>query len=69
MSIKQEIDSQGLIKVRDFWNLPHDTEKWRSWRKIECRGEGTIQAKTKEIIKILEQRKILTIDGQDQLRW
>lgn len=69
MGIKQETDFHGLIKVRDFWNLPHDTKKWRSWRKIECRGDGPIKAKTKELMKILEQRKILVTEGQDQLRW
>lgn len=68
MSIKQEMDSQGLIRIRDFWNLPQVTAKRRSWRKIESREDGYIKEKIEELMNILEQRKMLVADGKDQLR-
>lgn len=59
MSLKQETDSQGLIKFKDFWNLPHDTRKWRNWRIIDYRDESPIKTKIEALMGILKQRKIL----------
>eukprot|EP00253_Pinus_taeda_P001769 PITA_01769 len=69
MCLKQETNSQGLTKVKDFWTLPHDTGKWRNWRIIDCRDESPIKTKTEALMGILKQRKILVSEGQDQLRW
>eukprot|EP00253_Pinus_taeda_P010393 PITA_10393 len=69
MSLKQERESQGLIKVKDLWNLPLDSRKWRNWRKIDCREDNPIKIKAEELMSMLKQRKILVTDGQDQLRW
>eukprot|EP00253_Pinus_taeda_P025758 PITA_25758 len=69
MSLKQETDAQGLNKVKDFWNLPHNSRKWRSWRSIGYRDDSPIKIKAEALISMLKQRKILVIEGQDQLRW
>lgn len=69
ISLKKETDSQGLIKVKDFWNLPHDSRKWRNWRKIDCREDSPIKTKAEELMSMLKQKKILITEGKYQIRW
>lgn len=69
ISLKKETKSQGLIKVKDLWNLPHDSGKWRKWKDIECREYSPNKEKAEELMNILKQRKILVQKGQDQLIW
>lgn len=69
VSLEQEIDAQGLIRVRDFLDLSQTPEKWRSWRNIECGENNTLKCKAKALGDFLKQRMILKTEGQDQLRW
>jgi len=65
MSLKQEIDSQGLNKVKDFWDLPHNSGKWRSWRSINYRDDSPINIKAEALMSMLKQMNILVTEGQD----
>eukprot|EP00253_Pinus_taeda_P022800 PITA_22800 len=69
VSLKQETDAQGLIKVKDFWDLTHISGKWRSWRNIDCREDNPLKIKAEALGGLLKQRMILVTKGQDQLRW
>lgn len=69
LDLIQESDSQGLIKVKDFWIHSQLMEKWRIWRNIDCRNNNLLETKVEELRKIIEQRKILVAEGQDELRW
>eukprot|EP00253_Pinus_taeda_P011657 PITA_11657 len=69
LGLKQELDSQGLIKVKDFLIHSNPTDKWRTWKNIECRNSSLLKTRAEELRKIVEKRKILVAEGQDQLRW
>ena len=69
MSLKQETDSQGLNKGKDFWDLSQNSGKWRSSRNIDCRDERPIKIKAEALMSMLNQRIILVTEGKDQLRW
>ena len=30
LGLKHETDTQGLVKVKDFWEHTHNTRKWRT---------------------------------------
>ena len=68
LGLKQETDTQELIKVKDYWDQTHHTEKRRRWRHIDCRNNIPLKTKAEELMKMVEQRKILVSGGQDQLR-
>jgi len=55
--------------VKDFWENPHNVGKWRIWKKIEDREDRTLNSKVKSLKRMLDQRIILVMEGQDQLRW
>jgi len=69
LGLKQETDNQGLLKVKDFWENSHNAGKWRIWKKIEGREDKTLNSKAESLKKLLDQRIILVMEGQDQLRW
>eukprot|EP00253_Pinus_taeda_P008440 PITA_08440 len=69
LGLKHEIDKQGLVKVKDFWEHSHNTGKWRTWRKIDGREDRTLNSRGDTLKRILDQRMILVTEGQDQLRW
>lgn len=69
LSLKQETNSQGLNKVKDFWDLAEISGKWRSQRKNDCGDDSPIKVKAEALSSLLKQRMILVIQGQDQLRW
>lgn len=69
LGLKQESDSQGLIKVKYFWIHSNPTDTWRTRKNIECRNKTLLKSRAEELRKIVEKRKILVVEGQDQLRW
>eukprot|EP00253_Pinus_taeda_P017769 PITA_17769 len=69
LGLKHETDNQGLVKVKDFWENPHNVGKWRIWKKIEGREDRTLNSKAKSLKRMLDHRIILVAEGQDQLRW
>jgi len=54
--------------VEDFWNSPN-VGKWRIWKEIQGREDKTLNSKAKSLKRLLDQRTILVMEGQDQLRW
>lgn len=53
----------------DFWDNTQPMGKWRIWKNIDCRNNIHLKNKVEELKKMVEQRKILVSEGQDQLRW
>eukprot|EP00253_Pinus_taeda_P022159 PITA_22159 len=68
-NLKQETDAQGLIRVKDFWDLSQTPEKWRSWRNIECGEDSPLKIKAEALGDLLKKMMILKTKGKDQLRW
>eukprot|EP00253_Pinus_taeda_P030148 PITA_30148 len=68
-SLKQEIVSQGLNKVKDFWDISQIQGKWRSWRSIDFIDDNPMKIKAEALRSLLKQRMVLVTEGQDQLRW
>lgn len=55
ISVKQETGSQGLIKVKGFWNLSHDYRKWTNQRNIDCKEDSPIKSRgTQKHVKTKE---------------
>eukprot|EP00253_Pinus_taeda_P027356 PITA_27356 len=69
LNLKHETNTQGLTRVKDFWDDIHNTGKWRIWKNIDCRNDRILKTKAEALGKMLEQRMILVLGGQDQLRW
>jgi len=67
--LKEEIDTKGLSKVKDFWDKTNSKGKWRTWRIFDYRDDNPLKAKAKALMKMLEQRKTLVLGRHDQLRW
>lgn len=63
MDLKKETNTIGLSKVKYFWDQTNSAGKWRTWRNIDY-----LKANAEDLMKMLEQRKILVIGGNDQLR-
>ena len=69
MNLKHEADTQSLKRVKDFWDINHNNEKWRKWKNIVCKNDEMLTTKLEALGKKLDQRMILVFVGQDQLRW
>lgn len=69
LCLKKETDAQGLIRVKDFWDLTHTSEKWRSLRNIDCGEDKPLKIKAAALGDLLKQRMILKMEEKDQLRW
>lgn len=55
--------------VKYFWDQTNNEGKWRTWKNLHHREDSPLKAKTKALLRILEQSKILMLGGHDQLRW
>lgn len=64
MSLNNEIDIQGLSKVKYFWDHTQNSEKWRIWRNINCGDNRPLKTKLKELKRILDQKMILVQGGR-----
>ena len=69
MDLKIEIETKGLMKVKDFLDQTNSVGKWRTWRNINYKDDGPLKEKENELMKLLEQRKIVVTGGHDQHRW
>ena len=67
--LKTKTNIIGLPKVKDFWDQTNNTGKWRNWRNIVNREDIPLKAKGEALMKMLEQRKILVLEGHDQSIW
>eukprot|EP00253_Pinus_taeda_P017968 PITA_17968 len=69
LDLKKETDTKGLFRVKDFWEHPSLEDKWRTWKNIECGVDNSLKTKIEALLRILEQRKIVVLEGHDQLIW
>jgi len=68
LDLKKETDTKGLFKVKDFWDKTY-SEKMENLKNIDYKDDNPLKEKIEALLKMLEQRKILVIEGHDQLRW
>lgn len=67
--LKEETETKGLSKVKNFWDQINSIGKWRTWRNFDFRNDNPLKAKAETLMKMIEQRNILMSEGHDQLIW
>lgn len=56
-------------KGKGFFGLDSQYRKWRTWKKIDGREDSTLNSKAETLKRMMDQRMILVMAGNDQLRW
>ena len=69
LDLKKQTDTKELFKVKYFWDQSNSGEKWRTWKNIDYRDDNPLKEITEVLLKMLKQRKILVIEGYEQLIW
>jgi len=69
VELKNDINTKGLLRVKDFWDHTSSEGKWRTWKNMEFRDENPLKVKDDALLGMLDQRKMLVLEDHDQRRW
>jgi hypothetical protein len=67
--LQQEMTVQGKTKIHHYWKPRNDSDRWRTWDKLNPQNRDCIATLAKEVEEELGKRKIAVSEDEDQLRW
>jgi hypothetical protein len=67
--LQQEITKKGKTKIHHYWKKRNDSDRWRTWDKLNPQNRDCIATLAKEVEEELGKRKIAVSEDEDQLRW
>jgi len=47
--LKEDTNTKGLSKVKDFWDETNSIGKWRTWRNFDFRDDSPLKAKVETL--------------------
>jgi hypothetical protein len=67
--IQQEMTAQGKTRIHHYWKPRNESDRWRTWDKLNTKNIDRIATLAKEVEEELGKRKIAISEDEDQLRW
>jgi len=66
--LQQEMVVQGKTKIHHYCKPRNDSDRWRTWDKLNPKNRDSIATLAKEVEEELGKRKIGILEDDDQLR-
>jgi len=67
--LQRQCQEMGRTTVNQYWNHSSRDQEWREWMFNETKNTTEANINVRDLLNLLNKRKIRKVDDKDQLRW